>query len=109
MFSRGLRQFFIEEVAQLIDDSYVIPHNWIVRAGKLCADCSDVVITTVGPVFFPKNYLTPPGRLDGQLAQRRGVLTARCFSIITTTSLLESVVKLTGQVNLFFMMPLRPV
>jgi hypothetical protein len=42
MYARGLRQFYIEEVAQLADISYVIPVAWIKREGVLCADCLDV-------------------------------------------------------------------
>ncbi|KAL1699940.1 hypothetical protein EV121DRAFT_283734 [Schizophyllum commune] len=48
MFSRGLKQFFIEELCQLDDTTYVIPHLWIIREGKLCADCSEVAVTPHG-------------------------------------------------------------
>lgn len=52
MFSRGLRQFFIEEIAQLNDESFVIPHNWIIRGEELSADCSDVCVSGVSTFFF---------------------------------------------------------
>jgi hypothetical protein len=42
MYSRGQKQFWIEEVAQLVDGRYVIPHTWIVRNGKLTSDVSFV-------------------------------------------------------------------
>ncbi|KAJ3713977.1 hypothetical protein DFJ43DRAFT_1043883 [Lentinula guzmanii] len=52
MISRGLRQFWIDEVAQLNDGSYVIPRNWInvTTAGKtvLSSDCSNVQVTLEG-------------------------------------------------------------
>ena len=47
MFSRGLRQFFIEEVTQLKDGSYVLPKNLIIRNKKLTSDCNLVVVTPV--------------------------------------------------------------
>ncbi|KAJ3792239.1 hypothetical protein GGU11DRAFT_760921 [Lentinula aff. detonsa] len=56
MISRGLRQFWIDEVAQLNDGSYVIPRNWInvTTAGKtvLSSDCSNVQVTLLlsGPI-----------------------------------------------------------
>lgn len=49
MFSRGHRQFYINEVAQLHDGVYVIPRNWIVYDKELHADCS---LVTVSPVNF---------------------------------------------------------
>ncbi|KAF7344773.1 hypothetical protein MVEN_01638300 [Mycena venus] len=42
MYVRGLRQFYIDEVAALEDTSYVIPRAWIKREGILCANCVDV-------------------------------------------------------------------
>ncbi|KAJ3978510.1 hypothetical protein F5890DRAFT_1422552, partial [Lentinula detonsa] len=46
MFSRGLKQFWIEEIAQLSNGAYVLPHNWISAntSGKkeLYSDCSMV-------------------------------------------------------------------
>ncbi|KAJ7792018.1 hypothetical protein B0H14DRAFT_2624372, partial [Mycena olivaceomarginata] len=48
MYARGLRQFYIEEVAQLADISYVIPVAWIKREGVLCADCLDVTPAETG-------------------------------------------------------------
>ncbi|KAJ7333486.1 hypothetical protein DFH08DRAFT_925944 [Mycena albidolilacea] len=40
MYSRGQKQFWIEEVAQLADGRYVIPHTWIVRNSELTTDVS---------------------------------------------------------------------
>ncbi|KAK0219574.1 hypothetical protein EDD85DRAFT_924070 [Armillaria nabsnona] len=40
MFSRGHQQFYIDEVSQLQDGVYVIPHNWIIYDKELCANCS---------------------------------------------------------------------
>lgn len=42
MFSRGNTKFYIEEVSLLKDGRLVIPHNWIIRKGKLSSDCSVV-------------------------------------------------------------------
>ncbi|KAJ3727978.1 hypothetical protein C8R42DRAFT_755961 [Lentinula raphanica] len=55
MFSRGMKQFWIEEVAQLSDGSFVIPHNWIyvntAGARDLCSDCSIIQQTATGWVI----------------------------------------------------------
>ncbi|KAJ6631043.1 hypothetical protein B0H10DRAFT_2321221 [Mycena sp. CBHHK59/15] len=48
MYSRGLRQFYIEEVAELDNGKCVIPLAWIKRGGVLCADCLDVIPATTG-------------------------------------------------------------
>ncbi|KAJ6592424.1 hypothetical protein B0H19DRAFT_1204789 [Mycena capillaripes] len=40
MFSKGHKQFWIEELAQLKDGTYVIPHTLIVRNGELTSDVS---------------------------------------------------------------------
>ncbi|KAF9009784.1 hypothetical protein BDZ89DRAFT_1227657, partial [Hymenopellis radicata] len=48
MFSKGFRRFWIEELAQLKDGTYVIPHSWIVRHGILHSDASRVVFTPAG-------------------------------------------------------------
>ncbi|KIK02140.1 hypothetical protein K443DRAFT_122032 [Laccaria amethystina LaAM-08-1] len=45
MFSRGLWQFFIDEVSELDDGRLAIPRNWIMRNGELHADSNDVVMT----------------------------------------------------------------
>ena len=47
MYSRGSKRFFIEELCQLDDGTFVIPHNWIIRDKILTADCSDVVFMAV--------------------------------------------------------------
>ncbi|KAK0243536.1 hypothetical protein EDD85DRAFT_919320 [Armillaria nabsnona] len=41
MYSQGLCQFYIDELAQLKDGSYVVPRNWIIRNGELHADCNE--------------------------------------------------------------------
>ncbi|KAL1681234.1 hypothetical protein EV122DRAFT_250202 [Schizophyllum commune] len=48
MFARGAKRFFVDEVCQLDDDSYVIPRLWVMRQGVLCADCSNVDVTPHG-------------------------------------------------------------
>jgi len=48
MYSRGLWQFFIEEVAQVSSGEYVIPHDWVIRNGELTSRCSMVSVTSVG-------------------------------------------------------------
>ncbi|KAK0467035.1 uncharacterized protein EV420DRAFT_1636068 [Desarmillaria tabescens] len=48
MYSRGHRQFYIEELAQLREGTFVIPHNWIIRHGELHADCSEAFFTPEG-------------------------------------------------------------
>ncbi|KAJ3796555.1 hypothetical protein GGU11DRAFT_746008 [Lentinula aff. detonsa] len=66
MFARGLKQFWIEEVAQLDDGSFVIPHNWInvTTAGKkeLSSDCSDVCITPGGWIIMVSDHTIPASR-----------------------------------------------
>jgi hypothetical protein len=52
MYARGLRQFYIDEVAELEDGSYVIPLAWIKRDGVLCADCLDVLPATVCEIII---------------------------------------------------------
>ena len=47
MYSRGMRRFYIDEVAQLDTGEYVIPCNWIIRKKVLTADCLDVVVSPV--------------------------------------------------------------
>ncbi|KAJ7025042.1 hypothetical protein C8F04DRAFT_1046840 [Mycena alexandri] len=48
MYSRGVRQFFIDELALLNDNSLAIPVAWIKRDGVLCADCLDVTPAITG-------------------------------------------------------------
>ncbi|KAJ7474227.1 hypothetical protein FB451DRAFT_1351527 [Mycena latifolia] len=48
MYSRGLRQFYIEEVAELQSGKMVIPLAWIKRGGVLCADYLDVIPAVTG-------------------------------------------------------------
>ncbi|KAK6975043.1 hypothetical protein R3P38DRAFT_2582879 [Favolaschia claudopus] len=38
MFSKGHKRFWIEEVAQLRDGTFVIPHTWITRHNRLTSD-----------------------------------------------------------------------
>ncbi|KAJ3738322.1 hypothetical protein DFH05DRAFT_1454991 [Lentinula detonsa] len=63
MMTRGLRQFWITEVAQLNDGSYVIPHNWIyvTTAGTkvLSSDCSDVQVTPHGWTILDSQRTIP--------------------------------------------------
>ncbi|KAJ7729682.1 hypothetical protein DFH07DRAFT_994762, partial [Mycena maculata] len=48
MFSKGFKRFWIEELAQLADGRYVIPHTWIVRNGVLTSDVTIVTRTSEG-------------------------------------------------------------
>ncbi|KAJ7195227.1 hypothetical protein GGX14DRAFT_404142 [Mycena pura] len=62
MFSRGLRQFYINEVAEMDDGMKVIPIAWIKRNGELCGDCLEVVPDTAGwkvlpPREKPSNFI----------------------------------------------------
>jgi hypothetical protein len=52
MYARGLRQFYIEEVAELESGKKVIPLTWIKRGGVLCADCLDVIPAIVSEAFY---------------------------------------------------------
>lgn len=47
MYSRGLRQFYIEEVSQLASGEYVIAHDWVIRKGELTASCSMITVAQV--------------------------------------------------------------
>lgn len=53
MYSRGLRQFYIEEVAELENGKTVIPLAWIKRGGVICADCLEVRTAPVRFRFVP--------------------------------------------------------
>ncbi|KZP11281.1 hypothetical protein FIBSPDRAFT_899076 [Athelia psychrophila] len=44
MYVQGLKQYFVNEVAQLGTGSYVLPLSWITRDGRLCIDCHDVTV-----------------------------------------------------------------
>lgn len=48
MHSDGLRQFYIDEVAQLDTGELVIPSNWIVYDGVLSADSYTVTVSAEG-------------------------------------------------------------
>lgn len=55
MFARGAKRFFVDEVCQLDDDSYVIPRLWVMRQGVLCADCSNVDVTPVSHLIISQS------------------------------------------------------
>ncbi|KAJ6548781.1 hypothetical protein B0H19DRAFT_1211584 [Mycena capillaripes] len=42
MFSKGHKRFWIEEVVQLSNKTFIIPHTWIIRNGVLTTDASIV-------------------------------------------------------------------
>jgi hypothetical protein len=44
----GLKRFYINEIAQLVDGALVMPLMWITRKGIVHAECVDVTITPVG-------------------------------------------------------------
>ncbi|KAJ7790376.1 hypothetical protein B0H14DRAFT_3115559 [Mycena olivaceomarginata] len=48
MYSHGTKRWWIEEVGQLRDRRYVLPHTWIVRNGVLTTDVSIVTQTEDG-------------------------------------------------------------
>ncbi|KAJ7487204.1 ASST-domain-containing protein [Mycena galericulata] len=48
MFSKGHKHFWIEELAQLSNQTFIIPHTWIVRNGVLTTDASIVTRTPDG-------------------------------------------------------------
>ncbi|KAJ7266270.1 hypothetical protein C8J57DRAFT_1069087 [Mycena rebaudengoi] len=54
MYARGLRQFYIDELAELESGDIVMPLAWIKRGGVLCADCVDIIPSPVS--FFPNLY-----------------------------------------------------
>ncbi|KAI4293785.1 hypothetical protein K525DRAFT_274887 [Schizophyllum commune Loenen D] len=48
MYSRGHKRFFIEELCQLHDGTYVVPHDWVIRQGDLTARCTTAQPTQAG-------------------------------------------------------------
>jgi hypothetical protein len=52
MYARGLRQFYIDELCELRDGRYMIPHDWVIRKKKLTACCSLVEVSDVGQHFI---------------------------------------------------------
>jgi hypothetical protein len=47
MFTRGLQHFYIDEVCQLGNGSFVMPLTWVKRGGEICADCHMISHTEV--------------------------------------------------------------
>ncbi|KAJ6611032.1 hypothetical protein B0H10DRAFT_1810513 [Mycena sp. CBHHK59/15] len=63
MYASGLRQFYIDEVAVLDDNSFVIPTAWIKRTGGLSADCFQVTYSEQnGWVIGTSIYQVPASR-----------------------------------------------
>jgi hypothetical protein len=58
MFSKGLKRFWIEEVAQLKDGTFVIPHTLVVRNGVLSTDVSVVEHTAEDRWRLLENEMT---------------------------------------------------
>lgn len=54
MYRQGLKDFYVNELAELSSGEYVIPQMWIVRNKQLCADAYPVIVTAVsaGWVWF---------------------------------------------------------
>ncbi|KAJ7198300.1 hypothetical protein GGX14DRAFT_374386 [Mycena pura] len=48
MFSRGLRQFYIDEVAELDTGEKVMPLAWVKYDGVLCGECVEVIPSVTG-------------------------------------------------------------
>ncbi|KAF8579127.1 hypothetical protein K439DRAFT_1648550 [Ramaria rubella] len=46
MFRKGLKDYYVNKLAEMRDGSLVIPHMWIIREGRMCADAYNVV--TIG-------------------------------------------------------------
>ncbi|KAF8576964.1 hypothetical protein K439DRAFT_1649193 [Ramaria rubella] len=46
MFHKGLKDYYVNELAEMRDSSLVIPHMWIIREGRMCADAYNIV--TIG-------------------------------------------------------------
>ncbi|KIK62529.1 hypothetical protein GYMLUDRAFT_242689 [Collybiopsis luxurians FD-317 M1] len=89
MFSQGLKQFWIEEIAQLSDGTYVLPHNWIyVTTGQgkeLQSDCSVINVTPNGWIItdnirtvpasnFIHNYDNVIARVGDQISWHLSIL-----------------------------------
>ncbi|KAF8990957.1 hypothetical protein BDZ89DRAFT_1151735 [Hymenopellis radicata] len=64
MYSRSLRRFWINELAQLKDGSYVIPQTWIVRHGVLHSDISDVTYSSEGWMLNGNQCSVPAAELE---------------------------------------------
>ncbi|KAJ3782266.1 hypothetical protein GGU10DRAFT_275927 [Lentinula aff. detonsa] len=66
MYSQGLKQFWIEEVAQLSDGTLVIPQNWVYITQKqrreLHSDCSVIDITPNGWTILPAARTVPASK-----------------------------------------------
>lgn len=53
MYARGLQHFYINELAQLCDGTYVIPLRWITVNGVVHGEC--VVVETIGSTVSTPN------------------------------------------------------
>lgn len=84
MFSRGLRQFYIDELAQLTNGQFIIPRDWVIRNGELTAKCSPVsqgpagwrienALHVVPASQFQYNYHDIIGRVGGPVVWRDGL------------------------------------
>jgi hypothetical protein len=47
MLSRGKSHFYVDEVAQLDDGSFVIPQMWVTYNGEVCGMCLPVICMEV--------------------------------------------------------------
>jgi hypothetical protein len=47
MFACGLQHFYIDEVCQVGDGSFVMPLTWVKRGREICADCHIISCTEV--------------------------------------------------------------
>jgi len=56
MFASGLRQFYIDELCQLADGRFVVPHDWVIRNKQLTARCSCVSLTNVSQVVLASYF-----------------------------------------------------
>ncbi|KAF8494495.1 hypothetical protein JB92DRAFT_3126914 [Gautieria morchelliformis] len=54
MVRKGLKDFYVNELAELRSGEYVIPHMWIIRNNVMCADARRVELTQDGLVVKPE-------------------------------------------------------
>jgi hypothetical protein len=78
MYSHGMRQFYIDEIAQLESGEYVIPCNWIIRKKALTADCLDVMVSPVS-IWYTILILSNCVKAGWQIGSVRHVVPATLF------------------------------
>lgn len=51
MYCQGLKNFYVNKLADLSSGEYIIPKMWIVRNKQLCANAHPVVVTEVSTIL----------------------------------------------------------